>query len=174
MGILDRIMLAFDLCTATLIRWKSWRFSITRSRMLLSAHLSARTVKKEDAQDPNPPLVSRARGIKSTPLCWQSSAEAANFRSSANLHAYPTSSAALLMTVDCSGQVRVTSTAAGDPCFQFGIKTSPGRRRLVAASPLLPGQGTNQLIYKHGKQGPWCHCAEICGLWKKKNENCPG
>ena len=113
----------------------------TRSRKLLSAHLSASTVKKDVAQDPNPPLVSRARGIKASPVGWQSSAEAANFRSSANLHAYPTSSAALLMTVDCSGQVRVTSTAAGDPCFQFGIKTSPGRRRLVTDKPFASRTG---------------------------------
>ena len=74
-------------------------------------------------------LVSKARGINSNPLSWQSSAETANFRSSANLLAYPSSSAALLMAVGCSGQIRVTSTAAGDPCVQFGIEISRGRRR---------------------------------------------
>ena len=44
----------------------------------------------------------------------------------------PYFSAALLMTADCSGQVRVTSTAAGDSCAQFEIKISQisGRRRL--------------------------------------------
>ena len=108
-GTLGRTMFAFDLCTATLIRWKSCRFSAARSRRLLSAHRSASNVKNEVALVPKPPLVSKASGINSNPLCWQSSAEAANFRSSANLHAYPTSSAALLLRVDCSGQVRVTS-----------------------------------------------------------------
>ena len=112
-GTLNRTLFAFDLCTVTLMRWKSWSFSVTRSRRLLSAHHSASTVKNEVALDPRPPLVPMARSINSNPLCWQNSGEVANFRSSANLHTYPTSSATLLMTVDCSGHIRVTSTAVG-------------------------------------------------------------
>ena len=140
-GTLERTMFAFDLCTATLMRWKSWSFSAARSRRLLSAHRSASTVKNEVTLVPNPPLVSKASGINSNPLYWQSSTEAANFRSSANLHAYPTSSAALLMRVDCSRQVSVTSTAAGDSRAQIGIKMSPGRLRLDSDRPLASRTG---------------------------------
>ena len=45
------------------------------------------------------------------------------------------------MTKDCSGQVRVTSTAAGDTCAGFGIKISPGRRRLDSDTPLASRTG---------------------------------
>ena len=152
-GTLERTMFAFDLCTATLMRWKSCRFSAARSRRLLSAHRSDSNVKNEVALVPKPPLVSKASGINSNPLCWQSSAEAANFRSSANLHTYPTSSAALLMRVDCSGQVRVTSTSAGDPCAQIGIKISPGRRRLDSDRPLASRTGDKPADLQHEKQG---------------------
>ena len=69
-GTLDTTKFAFNLCTATLMRrWKSRSFSAARSRRLLSAHRSASTVKKEVALVPNPPLVSKARGINSELLC---------------------------------------------------------------------------------------------------------
>ena len=61
-----------------------------RSRRLFSAHRSASTIKNVVA------LVSKARGIISNPLCWHSSAEAANFSS-----LQPTSTRTLLLTPLC-------------------------------------------------------------------------
>ena len=78
-GTLDRTMFAFDLCTATLMRWKNWRFSAAWTRRLLTAHRSATTVKNDLALEPNPLLVFMAKGINPDPLWWQSSAEALNF-----------------------------------------------------------------------------------------------
>ena len=171
-GTLDGTTFAFDLCTATLMRWKSWSFSATRSRRLLSAHHSAAsTVKNEVALVPKLPLASNASGIHSNPLCWQSSTEAANFRSSANLHAYPTSSAAPLMRVDCSGQVRVTYTTAGDPCAKFGIKRSSGRRRLDSDRPLASRTGDKPADLQAWKTRSLVslNCAEISGHWRRNN-----
>ena len=55
------------------------------------------------------------------------------------------------MTVECSGQVRATSTAAGDPCAQFGIKISPGRRRLDSDRPLASRGQTSRSARKENQ-----------------------
>ena len=151
---------AFPLHSRTASSWNRWTIvsevgnpSLWPCRQLMYLMFST-------ASWLHPPRVSTARGIKVSPIAWQAfwcEAHSLPPTKPTTLKAWPWVTDASWIVSFCSGEITVTSRAAGLPCFQQGRYRSAGQE-------LTPGIN-DHTSFLGAKTADWA--ADIIGMYTK-------